>query len=138
MSTKPKPLGDRILVKALSREETTKSGIVLPDTAKERPQEGIVEAVGTGRRLDSGELRPLDVHEGQRVLFTKREVHPAFLVPSQPEDDPSLARFLHASMPILPPDIERGWTRGRGWSSERACMGTGPAGGMEGTSSWAW
>ena len=71
MSTKPKPLGDRILVKPLSREETTKSGIVLPDTAKERPQEGIVEAVGTGRRLDSGELQPLDVHEGQRILFAK-------------------------------------------------------------------
>ena len=71
MSTKPKPLGDRILVKPLSREETTKSGIVLPDTAKERPQEGVVEAVGTGRRLDSGELQPLDVHEGQRVLFAK-------------------------------------------------------------------
>ena len=71
MSAKPKPLGDRILVKPLSREETTKSGIVLPDTAKERPQEGIVEAVGTGRRLDSGEIQPLDVHEGQRVLFAK-------------------------------------------------------------------
>ena len=71
MSTKPKPLGDRILVKPLSREETTKSGIVLPDTAKERPQEGTVIAVGSGERLESGELRPLDVKEGQRVLFAR-------------------------------------------------------------------
>lgn len=71
MSTHPKPLGDRILVKPMSREETTKSGIVLPDTAKERPQEGTVIAVGSGQRLDSGELRPLDLHEGQRVLFAK-------------------------------------------------------------------
>jgi chaperonin GroES len=71
MSAYPKPLGDRILVKPLSREETTKSGIVLPDTATERPQEGTVIAVGSGERLDSGELRPLDVKEGQRVLFAK-------------------------------------------------------------------
>ncbi len=71
MSAYPKPLGDRILVKPLSREETTKSGIVLPDTAKERPQEGTVIAVGSGERLDSGELRLLDVKEGQRVLFAK-------------------------------------------------------------------
>ena len=71
MSAHPKPLGDRILVKPLSREETTKSGIVLPDTAKERPQEGTVIAVGSGERLESGELRPLDVTEGQRILFAK-------------------------------------------------------------------
>ncbi|HZS90253.1 MAG TPA: co-chaperone GroES [Chloroflexota bacterium] len=71
MSTHPKPLGDRILVKPLSREETTKSGIVLPDTAKERPQQGTVVAVGSGARLKSGELRPLEVKEGQRVLFAK-------------------------------------------------------------------
>lgn len=71
MSTQPKPLGDRILVKPMSREETTKSGIVLPDTAKERPQEGTVIAVGTGQRLDSGEVRPLELHEGQRILFAK-------------------------------------------------------------------
>ncbi len=71
MSTHLKPLGDRILVKPLSREETTKSGIVLPDTAKERPQQGTVVAVGSGARFDSGALRPLDVQEGQRVLFAK-------------------------------------------------------------------
>ena len=59
------------LVKPLTREETTKSGIVLPDTAKERPQEGTVIAVGSGERLESGELRPLDVKEGQRVLFAR-------------------------------------------------------------------
>jgi chaperonin GroES len=71
MSAHPKTLGDRILVKPLTREETTKSGIVLPDTAKERPQEGTVIAVGSGERLESGELRPLDVKEGQRVLFAR-------------------------------------------------------------------
>ena len=71
MSTLPKPLGDRILVKPLSREEMTKSGIVLPDTAKEKPQEGAVMAVGTGQRLDSGEMRKLDVQQGQKVLFAK-------------------------------------------------------------------
>ena len=71
MSTQPKPLGDRILVKPLSREETTKSGIVLPDTAKERPQEGTVVAVGTGQHLDSGEVRPLELKVGQRVLYAK-------------------------------------------------------------------
>lgn len=70
-SIHPKPLGDRILVKPLSQEETTKSGIVLPDTAKERPQQGTVVAVGSGGRSDSGEIRPLDVREGQRVLFAK-------------------------------------------------------------------
>jgi len=66
-----RPLGDRVVIKPVEREERTKSGIVLPDTAKERPQEGRVEAVGTGRRLDSGELQPLEVQEGQRVLFAK-------------------------------------------------------------------
>lgn len=71
MSTVVKPLGDRILVKPLSVEETTKSGIVLPDTVKERPQQGTVVAVGPGEPLDTGQRRPPEVHEGQRVLFAK-------------------------------------------------------------------
>lgn len=71
MSSHPKPLGDRVLVKPATREESTKSGILLPDTSTERPQEGTVVAVGSGTRLDSGEVRPLDLKEGQRVLFAK-------------------------------------------------------------------
>lgn len=65
------PLGDRVVVKPLGREETTKSGIVLPDTAKEKPQRGIIQAVGQGRRDDDGERIPLDVEVGQQVLFAK-------------------------------------------------------------------
>ncbi|HOU33208.1 MAG TPA: co-chaperone GroES [Synergistaceae bacterium] len=68
---KLKPLGDRIVVKVLSQEEKTKGGIVLPDTAKEKPQEGEVKAVGTGRVLDNGQKLPLDVSVGDRVLFSK-------------------------------------------------------------------
>ncbi len=66
-----KPLGDRIVVKPLSREEVTKSGIVLPDTAKEKPQEGSVLAVGPGRLLDNGQRVPVELKEGDRVLFAK-------------------------------------------------------------------
>src|SRR5512141_1212683 len=66
-----KPLGDRIVVKPMSREEVTKSGIVLPDTAKEKPQEGTVVAVGSGRVLDSGQRIPMELKEGDRVLFAK-------------------------------------------------------------------
>lgn len=66
-----KPLGDRVVVKALEREEKTKSGIVLPDTAKEKPQEGKVIAVGTGRVLDNGQRVPLEVKEGDKVIFSK-------------------------------------------------------------------
>jgi len=65
------PIGDRIIVKALESEERTKGGIVLPDTAKEKPQEGKVLAVGKGRRLDSGELKPLEVKVGDKILFGK-------------------------------------------------------------------
>ena len=68
---KLKPLGDRIVVKVLSQEEKTNGGIVLPDTAKEKPQEGEVKAVGTGRVLDNGQKLPLDVKVGDRVLFSK-------------------------------------------------------------------
>jgi chaperonin GroES len=66
-----KPLGDRIVVKPLSREEVTKSGIVLPDTAKEKPQEGTVIAVGPGRVLDNGQRVNVELREGDRVLFAK-------------------------------------------------------------------
>jgi chaperonin GroES len=62
---KIRPVGDRVVVKPAAKEEVTKSGIVLPDTAKEKPQEGTVIAVGNGDRS------PIDVHEGDRVLFAK-------------------------------------------------------------------
>jgi chaperonin GroES len=69
--TKLRPLGDKVVVRPTQREETTKSGIVLPDTAKEKPQEGTIIAVGTGRLLENGQRVPLDVKEGQKVLFAK-------------------------------------------------------------------
>ena len=68
---KIRPVSDRVVVKPAAREEVTKSGIVIPDTAKEKPQEGTVVAVGSGRLLESGERVALDVHEGDRVLFAK-------------------------------------------------------------------
>ncbi len=66
-----KPLGDRLIVKAIEEEETTASGILLPDTAKEKPQKGKVLAVGDGAIGDDGERRPLDVAEGDEVLYSK-------------------------------------------------------------------
>src|SRR2546427_9468881 len=66
-----RPLGDRVVIKPLEREEVTKSGIVLPDTAKEKPQQGEILAVGPGRILDSGERIKMDVSDGDRVLFAK-------------------------------------------------------------------
>jgi chaperonin GroES len=68
---KIRPVGDRVVVKPAAKEEVTKSGIVLPDTAKEKPQEGTVVAVGSGRLLENGERVALDVREGDRVLFAK-------------------------------------------------------------------
>jgi chaperonin GroES len=68
---KVKPLHDRILVKRIEEEEKTRGGLIIPDTAKEKPQEGKVIAVGNGRVNEDGTLRPLDVHRGDRVLFTK-------------------------------------------------------------------
>ena len=65
------PLGDRLIVEVLEEEETTVSGIVLPDTAKEKPQRGKVLAVGPGSRNDKGELVPLDVADGDEVIFSK-------------------------------------------------------------------
>lgn len=66
-----KPLGERVVLKVMESEEKTKSGIVLPDTAKEKPQMGKVLAVGTGRILDNGEKVPLEVKVGDKVLFAK-------------------------------------------------------------------
>ena len=69
---KLKPLGDRLIVKAIEEEETTASGIVLPDTAKEKPQRGEVIAAGDGRYDEDGEKRiPLDVKAGDKVLYSK-------------------------------------------------------------------
>lgn len=68
---KIKPLGDRIVVQPSPREELTRGGIVLPDTAQEKPQEGKVIAVGPGRRSDAGKLIPLEVKEGDTVLYAK-------------------------------------------------------------------
>jgi len=65
------PLGDRVVVKPIEQEEKTKGGIVLPDTAKEKPQEGEVLAVGSGRMLENGERVPLEVKVGDRVVFAK-------------------------------------------------------------------
>lgn len=65
------PLGDRIVVRALEPEEKTKSGLVLPDTAKEKPQEGKVLAVGTGRLLDDGAVKKLEVRTGDKILYGK-------------------------------------------------------------------
>jgi chaperonin GroES len=65
------PLGDRLIVEVLEDEETTASGIVLPDTAKEKPQRGRVLAVGPGSRNDSGDLVPMDVAEGDEIIFSK-------------------------------------------------------------------
>jgi chaperonin GroES len=66
-----RPLHDRVVVKRVEQEEKTKGGIIIPDTAKEKPQEGEVIAVGPGARNEDGEIVPLDVKEGDRVLFGK-------------------------------------------------------------------
>jgi len=65
------PLGDRLIVEALEEEETTTSGIVLPDTAKEKPQRGRVLAVGPGARNDSGEIVPMEVAVGDEIIYSK-------------------------------------------------------------------
>jgi chaperonin GroES len=66
-----RPLHDRVLVRRVTAEEKTAGGIIIPDTAKEKPQEGEVIAVGSGNLNDKGELRPLDVKAGDRILFGK-------------------------------------------------------------------
>lgn len=73
MANKPniRPLGDRILVKRLAEEQKTKGGIIIPDSAKEKPQEAEVVAVGNGKTLDNGQVKKLDVKVGDKVLFSK-------------------------------------------------------------------
>lgn len=71
MASKIRPVGDRVVVRPAQKEEVTRSGIVIPDTAKEKPQEGTVVAVGTGKLNDKGERSPMEVKEGDRVLFAK-------------------------------------------------------------------
>ena len=66
-----KPLGDRILVKRIEEEEVNKGGIIIPDTAKEKPMKGEIIAVGPGRILDNGKQQPMEVKEGNKVLFGK-------------------------------------------------------------------
>jgi chaperonin GroES len=70
-ATKLRPLGDRVVIQPTPREEMTKSGIVLPDTAKEKPQEGKIIAAGPGRLTDEGTREPMDVKEGDTVLYAK-------------------------------------------------------------------
>ena len=66
-----RPLHDRVVVKRVAEEEKTKGGIIIPDTAKEKPMEGRVVAVGTGKLADDGTLTPLEVKKGDRILFSK-------------------------------------------------------------------
>jgi chaperonin GroES len=70
-STKLRPLGDRVVIKPTPREEMTKSGIVLPDTAKEKPQEGVILSVGPGKTLEDGSRETMDVAVGNKVLYAK-------------------------------------------------------------------
>ena len=71
MATKLQPLGDRVVVKPMPREEVTKGGIVLPDTVKEKPQEGKILAVGPGKMTDDGKRIPMDVKVGDIVIYAK-------------------------------------------------------------------
>jgi len=68
---KIRPLQDRVIVKRLEEEEKTKGGIIIPDTAKEKPMEGKIIAAGKGKVLEDGKIRPLDVKAGDRILFAK-------------------------------------------------------------------
>ena len=70
-SQKFRPLADRLLVKRIEKEERSSGGIIIPDTAKEKPVEGLVMAIGNGKRLDSGQTQALDVKVGDKVLFGK-------------------------------------------------------------------
>ena len=70
-ATKLRPLGDRVVIEPIPREDMTKSGIVIPDTAKEKPQEGKVIAVGPGKTLDDGKREAIDVKTGDKVLYAK-------------------------------------------------------------------
>jgi chaperonin GroES len=71
MASKIRPVGDRVVVKPAEKEEITKSGIVIPDTVKEKPQEGTIIAIGSGKINEKGDRTPLEVKAGDRVLFAK-------------------------------------------------------------------
>ena len=71
MTQKIRPLGDRVVVRREAQEEKSAGGILIPDSAKEKPMQGVVEAVGLGKRLDSGERLSLDLNIGDRILFGK-------------------------------------------------------------------
>lgn len=71
MALKLKPLYDRVLVRRIEGEEKTKGGIIIPDSAKEKPLEGEIVATGNGKLLDNGQVRPMNVKAGDRVLFSK-------------------------------------------------------------------
>ena len=71
MALNIKPLGDRILVEAVEEKETKKGGIIIPDSAKEKPQEGVIVALGTGKTNDDGKKVPFEVKKGDRVLVSK-------------------------------------------------------------------
>ena len=71
MASKIKPVGDRVVVRPSAKEEMTSSGLIIPDTAKEKPQQGEVIAAGPGARDEKGQVQPLDVKAGDRVLFGK-------------------------------------------------------------------
>jgi chaperonin GroES len=71
LTMKVRPLHDRVLIKRVEEQETVRGGIIIPDSAKEKPQEGEVVAVGSGKRLEDGKVIPLEVKEGDRVLFGK-------------------------------------------------------------------
>lgn len=71
MAVTLKPLSDRVVIKPTPKEEVTKSGIVLPDTAKEKPQEGTIIAIGAGRVNDKGERQAMEVKEGDKILYAK-------------------------------------------------------------------
>jgi chaperonin GroES len=71
VSVNLKPLGDRVVVQHVEQDEKTSGGVFLPDTAKEKPQEGVVRAVGTGRVLDNGTTLPMSVKAGDRVIYSK-------------------------------------------------------------------
>lgn len=71
MAQKIRPVGDRVVVKPAAKEEVTRSGLVIPETAKEKPQEGVVVAVGSGKLLENGSRSPLEIKEGDHILHAK-------------------------------------------------------------------
>ena len=107
-----RPLGDKVVVRPTQREETTKSGIVLPDTAKEKPQEGVVVAVGTGRVTDEGDRIKPEVKEGEKVLYAK---YAGTEVKLEEEGVPDPLREGHPGRPgELTPSAPSATGKGRG------------------------